>query len=109
MLAGSLSRAYAWRRDRRPQWHAEYPLPDSMDAIAMVMAAHQAMTGAVLSLSKDAIDEILPGGFIRSSSMASSSATLDFTVRPGLTEPWRSAIPWYQPGVAAALPAGRAG
>jgi len=34
---------------------------------------------------------------------------VDFTVRPGLTEPWRSAIPWYQPGVAAALPAGRAG
>ena len=41
----------------RPQWHAEYPLPDSVDAIAMVMAAHQAMTGAVLSLSNGAIDE----------------------------------------------------
>jgi RimJ/RimL family protein N-acetyltransferase len=29
------------------RWHPEYPLPDSLDAIAMVMAAHEAMTGAV--------------------------------------------------------------
>jgi RimJ/RimL family protein N-acetyltransferase len=28
-------------------WHPEYPLPDSIDAIAMVIAAHGAMGGAV--------------------------------------------------------------
>jgi RimJ/RimL family protein N-acetyltransferase len=54
LRAGSLGRP---TRAERPQWHAEYPLPDSIDAIAMVMAAHQAMTGAVLSSSKGAIDE----------------------------------------------------
>jgi len=31
---------------QQPQWHAEYPQPDSVDAIAMVVAAHRAMTGA---------------------------------------------------------------
>ena len=37
-------------RDPEPEassrWHPEYPLSDSLDAIAMAMAAHQAMTGA---------------------------------------------------------------
>jgi [ribosomal protein S5]-alanine N-acetyltransferase len=28
-------------------WHAEYPLPDSLDAIAMALASHHAMTGRV--------------------------------------------------------------
>jgi [ribosomal protein S5]-alanine N-acetyltransferase len=32
---------------QQPAWHPEYPLPDSLDAIAMVIAAHEAMTGAV--------------------------------------------------------------
>jgi RimJ/RimL family protein N-acetyltransferase len=44
LRAGSLGRPTP---AERPQWHAEYPLPDSVDAIAMVMAAHQAMTGAI--------------------------------------------------------------
>jgi len=44
LRAGSLGRPTP---AERPQWHAEYPLPDSIDAIAMVMAAHQAMTGAI--------------------------------------------------------------
>jgi RimJ/RimL family protein N-acetyltransferase len=30
-----------------PRWHPEYPLPDSMDAISMVFAAHHAMTGRI--------------------------------------------------------------
>jgi ribosomal-protein-alanine N-acetyltransferase len=31
----------------RPSWHPEYPLPDSIDAIAMLFASHRAMLGAV--------------------------------------------------------------
>ena len=31
----------------QPRWHREYPLPDSMDAISMVFAAHHAMTGQI--------------------------------------------------------------
>jgi ribosomal-protein-alanine N-acetyltransferase len=30
-----------------PPWHPEYPLPDSIDAIAMLFASHRAMLGAV--------------------------------------------------------------
>ena len=29
------------------RWHPEYPLPDSLDGIAMAMAAHEAMTGVI--------------------------------------------------------------
>jgi [ribosomal protein S5]-alanine N-acetyltransferase len=29
-----------------PSWHPQYPLPDSVDAIAMVFAAHEAVHGA---------------------------------------------------------------
>jgi len=57
LLAGNLGRTTPRDGPQRLPWHAEYPLPDSVDAIAMVMAAHQAMTGAVPSLSKGAIDE----------------------------------------------------
>jgi RimJ/RimL family protein N-acetyltransferase len=32
---------------REPPWHREYPLADSLDAIALALAAHQAMTGTV--------------------------------------------------------------
>jgi GNAT superfamily N-acetyltransferase len=46
---------------QRPQWHAEYPLPDSVDAIAMAMAAHQAITGVVLSLSKGTVLSLSEG------------------------------------------------
>jgi [ribosomal protein S5]-alanine N-acetyltransferase len=45
LLAGSLRYTSA-EGPRRPRWHPEYPLPDSFDAIAMVVAAHRAMTGA---------------------------------------------------------------
>ena len=31
----------------QPRWHPEYPLPDSVDAISMVFAAHHAMTGQI--------------------------------------------------------------
>ena len=31
-----------------PPWHPEYPLPDSLDAIAMVFAAHHAMGQAIV-------------------------------------------------------------
>jgi RimJ/RimL family protein N-acetyltransferase len=41
LLAEKLSREAASR------WHPEYPLPDSVDAIAMVVAAHQAIRGAI--------------------------------------------------------------
>jgi ribosomal-protein-alanine N-acetyltransferase len=30
-----------------PPWHPEYPLPDSIDAVAMLFAAHGAMLGAI--------------------------------------------------------------
>jgi RimJ/RimL family protein N-acetyltransferase len=30
-----------------PAWHPQYPLPDSIDAIAMVFASHRAMLGTV--------------------------------------------------------------
>jgi [ribosomal protein S5]-alanine N-acetyltransferase len=40
MLAGDLE------PEAISHWHPEYPLPDSLDAIAMALAAHQAMTGA---------------------------------------------------------------
>lgn len=32
---------------QQPSWHREYPLPDTIDAIAMLFAAHRAMWGAV--------------------------------------------------------------
>jgi RimJ/RimL family protein N-acetyltransferase len=47
LLAGNLGRSTPGDGPQRPQWHAEYPLPDSVDAIAMAMAAHQAMRGTV--------------------------------------------------------------
>jgi RimJ/RimL family protein N-acetyltransferase len=28
-------------------WHAEYPMPDSLDAIALALASHHAMTGKI--------------------------------------------------------------
>jgi RimJ/RimL family protein N-acetyltransferase len=30
-----------------PPWHPEYPLPDSIDAVAMLFAAHEVMFGAI--------------------------------------------------------------
>jgi [ribosomal protein S5]-alanine N-acetyltransferase len=42
MLAGGLR-----PEPGQPRWHVEYPLPDSLDAIAMALVAHEAMTGTV--------------------------------------------------------------
>jgi RimJ/RimL family protein N-acetyltransferase len=44
MLAGGLQVGSV---EDQPAWHPEYPLADSLDAIAMVIAAHGAMTGAI--------------------------------------------------------------
>jgi [ribosomal protein S5]-alanine N-acetyltransferase len=33
--------------DGQPPWHVEYPLSDSLDAIAMALGAHEVMTGKV--------------------------------------------------------------
>jgi [ribosomal protein S5]-alanine N-acetyltransferase len=32
---------------QQPLWHPQYPLPDSIDAVALVFAAHRAMLGAI--------------------------------------------------------------
>jgi RimJ/RimL family protein N-acetyltransferase len=50
MLVGRLGaeRLGAEPAKREPTvWHPEYPLPDSIDAIAMLFASHRAMLGAV--------------------------------------------------------------
>lgn len=49
MLAGTLhaKRLGTASVEQRPPWHPEYPLPDSIDAIAMLFASHRAMLGAV--------------------------------------------------------------
>jgi ribosomal-protein-alanine N-acetyltransferase len=50
MLVGRLGAARLGagpRGGERPSWHPEYPLPDSIDAIAMLFASHRAMLGAV--------------------------------------------------------------
>ena len=49
MLAGMLhaKRLGTASVEQRPPWHSEYPLPDSIDAIAMLFASHRAMLGAV--------------------------------------------------------------
>jgi RimJ/RimL family protein N-acetyltransferase len=45
-------------------WHPEYPLPDSLDAIAMVIAAHEAMTGAVQQPPTWWIHQIVVNGVV---------------------------------------------
>jgi RimJ/RimL family protein N-acetyltransferase len=49
MLAGMLhaERLRVASVEQQPPWHPEYPLPDSIDAIAMLFASHRAMLGAV--------------------------------------------------------------
>jgi RimJ/RimL family protein N-acetyltransferase len=45
-------------------WHPEYPLPDSLDAIAMVIAAHEVMTGAVQQPPTWWIHQIVVNGVV---------------------------------------------
>ncbi len=49
---------------QQPSWHPEYPLPDSIDAIAMLFAAHRAMLGAVSESPKWWIHQILVDGVV---------------------------------------------
>jgi RimJ/RimL family protein N-acetyltransferase len=49
---------------QQPAWHREYPLPDSIDAIAMLFAAHRAMLGAVRESPKWWIHQIVVDGVV---------------------------------------------
>jgi RimJ/RimL family protein N-acetyltransferase len=49
---------------QQPTWHREYPLPDSIDAIAMLFAAHRAMLGAVSESPKWWIHQIVVDGVV---------------------------------------------
>jgi RimJ/RimL family protein N-acetyltransferase len=44
---------------QQPSWHREYPMPDSIDAIAMVFAAHRATLGVVAESPKWWIHQIV--------------------------------------------------
>jgi [ribosomal protein S5]-alanine N-acetyltransferase len=46
------------------RWHPEYPLPDSIDAIAMLVAAHQAMTGGIDENPAWWVHHIVVNGFV---------------------------------------------
>jgi RimJ/RimL family protein N-acetyltransferase len=48
----------------QPSWHPEYPLPDSIDAIAMLFAAHRAMLGAVSNSPSWWIHQIVVDGVV---------------------------------------------
>jgi RimJ/RimL family protein N-acetyltransferase len=54
----------ALRPEPELPWHPEYPLPDSLDAIAMVMAAHRAMTGPVQQPPTWWIHQIVVNGVV---------------------------------------------
>jgi RimJ/RimL family protein N-acetyltransferase len=62
MLAGGLQVGSV--EDLQPAWHPEYPLPDSLDAIAMVIAAHGVMTGAVEDPSAWWVHQIVVDGVV---------------------------------------------
>jgi RimJ/RimL family protein N-acetyltransferase len=49
---------------QQPSWHREYPLPDSIDAIAMVFAAHRAMLGVVTESPGWWIHQIVVDGVV---------------------------------------------
>jgi RimJ/RimL family protein N-acetyltransferase len=49
---------------QQPTWHRQYPLPDSIDAIAMLFAAHRAMLGAVSESPKWWIHQIVVNGVV---------------------------------------------
>jgi [ribosomal protein S5]-alanine N-acetyltransferase len=58
MLTGAL------RPEPELPWHPEYPLPDSLDGIAMLIAAHEAMTGAVQQPPTWWIHQIVVNGVV---------------------------------------------
>jgi ribosomal-protein-alanine N-acetyltransferase len=47
-----------------PPWHPEYPLPDSIDAVAMLFAAHGVMHGAINDSPAWWIHQILVDGVV---------------------------------------------
>jgi RimJ/RimL family protein N-acetyltransferase len=49
---------------QQPTWHRQYPLPDSIDAIALLFAAHRAMLGAVSESPKWWIHQIVVDGVV---------------------------------------------
>jgi RimJ/RimL family protein N-acetyltransferase len=48
----------------QPSWHREYPLPDTIDAIAMLVAAHRAMLGKVSASPAWWIHQIVVDGVV---------------------------------------------
>lgn len=48
----------------QPSWHREYPLPDTIDAIAMLVAAHRAMLGTVSKSPSWWIHQIVVDGVV---------------------------------------------
>jgi RimJ/RimL family protein N-acetyltransferase len=49
---------------QQPTWHRQYPLPDSIDAIALLFAAHRAMLGAISESPKWWIHQIVVDGVV---------------------------------------------
>ncbi len=65
MLAGRLRHAQAeGHQAAASRWHPEYPMLDSIDAIAMVFAAHRAMVGAVKESPTWWIHQIVADGVV---------------------------------------------
>jgi RimJ/RimL family protein N-acetyltransferase len=49
---------------QQPTWHREYPLPDTIDAIALLFAAHRAVLGTVSESPKWWIHQIVVDGVV---------------------------------------------
>jgi len=65
MLSGRLRPAQAeGLQASESRWHPQYPMLDSIDAIAMVFAAHRAMVGAVQESPAWWIHQIVVDGLV---------------------------------------------
>ena len=65
MLSGRLRPAQAeGLQASKSRWHPQYPMLDSIDAIAMVFAAHRAMMGAVKESPAWWIHQIVVDGLV---------------------------------------------
>jgi RimJ/RimL family protein N-acetyltransferase len=65
MLAGRLrSEVVKGHQAATSRWHREYPMLDSVDAIAMLFAAHRAMTGTVKDSPAWWIHQIIVDGVV---------------------------------------------
>jgi [ribosomal protein S5]-alanine N-acetyltransferase len=65
MLAGQLrSEVVKGHQAATSRWHREYPMLDSVDAIAMLFAAHRAMTGTVKESPVWWIHQIIVDGVV---------------------------------------------